>query len=476
MAKGKKKKGKSSLMLFVIEIVVLMILVGGIFVYAKVNEGLRKIGTSSPHVSQNGEIDPNQDADAAGENEGVAEIESMHGYTNIALVGLDTRDSDQLDYANSDTMLIASINNDTKKVRLVSLYRDTLLNINPDGEDNQGGDGSELVSDEELVGTDYEDEEEEYNDDDYDDEDGDAYESDYDSEYNYEDDEEEESGEDDDSASDYSESLAETVTVGGTYDKANAAYNLGSAKQMLTMMNKNLDMDIHDYVVVNFKSLVTLIDDLGGLDVDMLHDEVVHTNNYAIETSKAVGAKYTKLKEPPDDGSVNTYHLNGVQSVSYARIRKTTGNDPKRTERQRVIIGKIVDKAKAQGINAVTAILNDVLPLCKTSLSNAEIIKLASSMMNYEIEKTSGFPFVHLDIDCYPHGRKRDAVVPVTLETNVIELHKFLFDDSSYEPTATVRQISADITKITDLSEASIASATEASAIPSIGGETDKLN
>ena len=57
-------------------------------------------------------------------------VQTMSGYTNVALFGLDTRTPGQLGKGNrSDTMIIASINNDTKEVRLVSVYRDTYLDL-----------------------------------------------------------------------------------------------------------------------------------------------------------------------------------------------------------------------------------------------------------------------------------------------------------------------------------------------------------
>lgn len=518
MKNKKKRSRRKNRILFIVEIIVLLVLAVGVFAYAKVNEGLRKIGTGET-TNSDGTNDPNLEADSAGENSGVTDARTMHGYTNIALVGIDTRDNKEIDYANSDTMLIASINNDTKKVRIVSVYRDTLLNINPDGTKNQGGDGSDLdddttevVGDEDNSGDDGSENEgsgdveedqnvgdDEGEDTDYQDEDdtGDYDGGDDGEDYNYDydnDDDEENYGSDGsgEGSTDYSSENDQTsesksssessgsassvsTTVGGTYDKANAAYMHGSAKQLLTMLNKNLDLNIHDYVVVDFQSMSKLIDDLGGLDLDLLHDEVVHINNYAKETSKVTGNKYEKLKVPADDGSVNTYHLNGDQAVSYARIRYTTGNDPKRTQRQRVVIEKIVDKAKEEGINGVISIINDVLPLCRTSFSNSEIIQMARSLMGYEIEKTTGWPFSMLPKDVYPNGEKCDALIPVTLSSNVTQLHEFLFDESSYTPSDTVQEISNDIIRISQLGENSMTEAKEYGTVPSIGGETDNL-
>ena len=112
--------------------VILVALAIGVFAYSRINKGLKNLGTEMGDQQQTG-AEQTGDVQQAAQpedmadvviNEGVATNEVLTGYTNIALVGIDTRDGD-IDYANSDTMLIASVNNDTWGVRMVSLYRDT---------------------------------------------------------------------------------------------------------------------------------------------------------------------------------------------------------------------------------------------------------------------------------------------------------------------------------------------------------------
>ncbi len=378
---SRKKKKRGSLLLFIVEIVILAVLVVGVFVYAKLNEGIRNIGTSTPTADS----DPNANTDDVVINSIVTQDERLQGYTNIALVGIDTRDSKDIDYANSDTMIIASINNDTMGVRMVSLYRDTYLNIDPEN---------------------------------------------------------------------------------WKFEKANAAYCNGSAKQLLSMLNANLDLNITDYVVVDFSAVAKLVDDLGGITVYMTKEEVVHLNNYCVETAKVTGGTYTKLV-PSEEPA--TYDLNGVQAVSYARIRYTAGNDPKRTQRQRLVIEKIVEKAKTQGISAIQSVITDVFPMCKTSFSSAQIIKMASQMFNYNIEYTSGFPFEHIEDNI----GDLDAVIPVTLSDNVVELHKFLFDDDNYQVSDKVAEYSKEISDVSGYTEKSRDSAIANSVIKDSGGEAD---
>ena len=121
------------------------------------------------------------------------------------------------------------------------------------------------------------------------------------------------------------------------YTKANAAYNFGGPEQMLSMINLNFDLNITEFMTVEFKALADTIELLGGLDIDMTREEVIHLNNYNVETSSACEMEYAELELPSadefDGAMTRTFHLNGSQAVSYARIRKTAGNDFRRTAR-----------------------------------------------------------------------------------------------------------------------------------------------
>ena len=333
--------------LFGIEIFILLILIGGVFIYAKLGKmnftdlDFRKIGV----------------------NTGVSDNNVMKGYTTIGLIGLDGRDGKLKSGVRSDTMIIASINNDTKKVKLVSVYRDTYLRI---GEDSEGN---------------------------------------------------------------------------GQYDKANAAYAKGGPEQFLSMLNTNLDLNVTDFVSVDFQAVAEAVELLGGIDVELKEEEVVHLNNYCVETSKVTGMDYTPLEE-----KAGVHHLNGVQAVSYARIRYTSGNDFRRAARQREVIYKIVEKAKNSDIATLSKILDKVFPKVYTSFTKAEILQMGMSMMSYDIEDQTGFPFDHL------YGERvkdamggLDVVLPVTLESNVIKLHEFLYPEDSYTPSDEVKAYSQRI-------------------------------
>lgn len=343
----RRRRNTLSRVMFALEIIVLVVLMGGLFVYAK-------LGKLNHETINEEELDV---------NESVTENQVMKGYTTIALVGIDSRDDKLKSDWNSDTMIIASINNDTKKVKLVSVYRDTYLCLGEDEDENN------------------------------------------------------------------------------SYGLANSAYCTGGAKKMINMLNKNLDMNISDFVTVNFQAVAETVELLGGIDVEMKKEEVVHLNNYCVETSKVTGMDYTPLEEIE-----GVQHLNGVQAVAYARIRKTSGNDFRRAARQREVIYRIVEKAKNSSIATLNTVLDKIFPMIYTSLTEKEILSMGMNMLSYDIEDQTGFPFDHLYGDTVKEAMDGvDCVLPITLESNVIKLHEFLYPEDSYVPSNEVKTYSQEI-------------------------------
>lgn len=356
MSKMKKKKrhiGRK--ILFGVEILVLILLVGVLFLYTQINKRMDSLNFTQAADEQEVQI-----------NESVAGSEVLSGYTNIALFGVDKRAEDEGAYGNSDTAIIASINNDTKEVRLVSLYRDTYMRVD---EDEYGN---------------------------------------------------------------------------GIYNKCNSAYLRGGPMQAVNMMNTNMDLDIENYVAVDFSAMATVVDCLGGLDIPMSYEEIEHMNNHCVETSQQTGMDYTPIEKPdpaPEDQSqiLGTYHLNGVQVTAYCRIRQTASGDQGRTERQRLVLDLLAEKAKSASLTTLNDIVDQVFPLIQTNFSKSQLIRLGTSILTYSMGENTGFPVDYVmggDLTVPVTGL--DCIIPTTLETNVKYLHEFLFSDEDYQPSETV--------------------------------------
>lgn len=344
MSASRKKKKKRRIIIFVIEIILLLVVLAALFVWSK----FQKLDREPDFIGTEDLI--NTDIDESTQ-------EVLKGYTNIAIFGLDNRSNGSYNAGNSDVIMIASINNDTKEVKLVSVYRDTFLNTSDDG----------------------------------------SY----------------------------------------SFHKANYAYNKGGVEGAVRMLNRNLDLDITDYVVVDFEAVTEAVDLLGGVEVEIDEKEAKWMDFYINETAQVTDHEAHSITQP------GVYNLDGVQATSYCRIRYTAGNDFKRAQRQREVLSKMVDKAKKAGLLTINEIIDSVFDDISTNFTNMELISLASQMFHYELVDTTGFPFKLTNTKA---GSKGSVVVPCDLATNVKELHQYLFNDQKYEPSNTVLNYSAEIT------------------------------
>lgn len=201
-------------------------------------------------------------------------------------------------------------------------------------------------------------------------------------------------------------------------DKITHAYAYGGPELAMSTLNKNLDLNITEFVTVNFETVKTVVDSIGGV------------------TIKVTDAEATQISGLSSGG---TYTLNGEQALAYSRIRKID-SDYQRTERMRTVIEAVFDKVKTLGVSELSNFVDTILPLISTNLSSNEIISMIPSVPFYTIKDSEGWPY---DV----RGISTDAWygVPVTLESNVKELHAELFGNDDYTPTETVQEISDDI-------------------------------
>ena len=294
------------------------------------------------------------DEEAIEINEGVKE--SLEGYRTIALFGVDSRANELEKGTRSDCIMLAVIDQKTKAVKLVSVYRDTYLQIG-----NRG------------------------------------------------------------------------------LDKVTHAYAFGGAELSMSTLNTNLDLNIKEFATVNFDSLADIVDAIGGINMNIESAEIKHINNYIDETSRVVGKSSTHITK------TGNQKLDGVQAVSYARIRYTAGGDYKRTERMRDVLTAIAERAKKLGVSELNKLAKTVLPKIYTNISPDEIISMLPQIATYSISESIGWPY----------ETKGDTIggvwygVPVNLAENVEKLHTEVLGQEDYEVSDKVKSISDSIIKKT---------------------------
>lgn len=346
----KKMKMNKGLKIFLIILLVLVIIIVGLGVagYTFVNG---KIGKMQKE---------NIDTTAVGINEETKQ--ELKGYRNIALLGIDSRADDYGLGNRSDCMIIASINQETNAVKLISVYRDT---------------------------------------------------------YVY-------------------------VTENGTkrLDKITHAYSYGGAQNTLKSLNEALDLNITEFVTVNFDAVIAAVDSLGGVYIDLDSSEIKYINDYIDATSQSSGIKSSHIT------STGRQRLDGVQAVAYSRIRYTAGGDYKRTERMRTVVEAMLSKAKTLGVGQLNSFADTILPRIRTNISSSEIWGLVPKLASFKVTESIGWPYETQGITL-----DRWYGVPVTLQSNVERLHKEAFEQEDYEASDTVKEMSAAIVKKTGYSK-----------------------
>lgn len=223
----------------------------------------------------------------------------------------------------------------------------------------------------------------------------------------------------------------------GTYGKLNQAYFNQGPSGNIAAINTNLDLKAEDFISFNWESAANAINLLGGVDIELTKAEFYYINAYITETVESTGIPSTHLDGP------GMQHLDGVQAVAFMRLRKMD-TDFKRTERQRTVISQVFEKAKRADISTLLQVFHEVMPQTMTSITEDELLDLANNIKNYSIDASAGFPFEQTTASL---GKIGDVVIPSTLETNVEELHRFLYDDDSYTCSSQVQDISREIIK-----------------------------
>lgn len=349
-APRKKKKSKTRrriITMIIAECFALIVIFGYGFVARRWNM-IQRIEDWTPEEVEN----PNFSVD-------LPQYQKQKGHWGIYIFGVDSRGSNVGKGTNADVNMICDINHDTGEIRLVSVFRDSYLNVNESG----------------------------------------------------------------------------------SYNKINQAYFTGGPSNAAKMLNKNLDLNVGDFVTFNWKAVADGINILGGVDMEISNAEFYYINSFITETVEATGVYSTHLKK------AGMNHLDGVQAVAYGRLR-LMDTDFARTERQRKVIQAAFEKAKKADFATLNQLTLTLFPQVATSVDMQDIISLLGDVGKYYIGETGGFPFARGDANM---GKKGACVIPQTLESNVKELHQFLYGEENYVPSNTVKQISAKISSDTGM-------------------------
>ena len=147
--------------------------------------------------------------------------------------------------------------------------------------------------------------------------------------------------------------------------RMNVAYMLGGFDVLYDTLEHNFGVQVDQGVAVNFFAFKEIIDQIGGIEIELTSVEANHLNNQNYTWGLVEGVN----------------HLNGEQALAYARIRKVGGGgDFNRTNRQRTVITAIIDEAKALPVADLYNLVDELIPMVATDMSNSEIIALVMEL------------------------------------------------------------------------------------------------
>ena len=348
--KEKRKKKKIILKVILVILITLLVIVlaAGAAAWTFINGKLGQLKTETIDINNIGISDEVR--------------EELQDYRNIALLGIDSRADDYGTGNRSDCIIIASLNQKTGNIKLISVYRDTYVYVMENGTKR--------------------------------------------------------------------------------LDKITHAYSYGKAENALKSLNEALDLNIKEYVTVNFDAVVAAVDALGGVTIEIDSSELNYINDYIDATSQSSGIKSKHISK------TGRQTVDGVQAVAYSRIRYTSGGDYKRTERMRTVVEAMMKKAKTLSIGQLNSFANTILPRISTNITSGDILGLIPSLASMSVDESIGWPYETKGITL-----DRWYGIPVTLESNVKKLHQEAFEQIDYEPSETVKEMSNAIIKKTGYTE-----------------------
>lgn len=276
----------------------------------------------------------------------------LKDYQNIVLLGIDTNPAinESDDKARSDGIIIVSINKKTKDVKLISVYRDSYLDVEENGYHR--------------------------------------------------------------------------------IDKITHAHAYGGPVNTIRALNRNLDLNIEGYVRLNWRTVAEVTDSMGGFVVHVDEETREELNRVIYVSARDLGMRNT-----PVEVSGNRT-LNGIQIVGFCRMRMADGDDA-RAGRMREVIDAGLKKMKTMKLSELNNAVDLGLSQVETSMSSSEMMGMLMNINSYKVGESIGWPGDW-------EGAMIDGVsydVPITLKSNVIDLHEQAFGQKDYKPSETVLKI-----------------------------------
>lgn len=357
----KKMSKKKKIVLIILVALLVLLLAAGIMIYGVFHGFYHASNYTPDEEAMNGYETPEPDGEAeqiepedsqgekltdeelAALDERLADYYDAEPITNdgnvynVLLIGVDRRDRSWA--GNSDTMILMSVNYEKKQISMISLMRDTYVNI-----------------------------------------------------------------------------------PGIGMRKLNAAHANGAGPLLVETVTQNYKIQVDRYASVDFESMTDIVDKMGGIELAFTEKEAESANGNIGEMCSLRGWNAEDYLLPGG----GTYQCSGIQAVAYARIRHVGHADYQRTERQRTVLTKIIEKLNTLSVTELYDFAQAVLPLVTHNIPESEMwtmLAKAPALFQYDLVKDR-IPYDNMYNVIYVN--RQDMLVP-DWETTIQKLKETLY-------------------------------------------------
>lgn len=225
-------------------------------------------------------------------------------------------------------------------------------------------------------------------------------------------------------------------------NRINAAYAFGGPDLAVKTVNSIFEMNIEHYVVVNFHSMASIVDSLGGVDIELADGEYYYINyGVALGEDYEGFAKSALRRLLTEDDQNTVVHLDGLQAVSFARIRKLD-NDLRRSSRQRVLLQTMLNKVmEGATLSTIVSVAQSMMGNTATNVPIMLIYQIGGALLKADSMTLSEFsvPMEGTFKNTTEKDRKGTDMIVLTFnqEANVKALHEFIY--GQYIPAAAAK-------------------------------------
>ena len=216
----------------------------------------------------------------------------------------------------------------------------------------------------------------------------------------------------------------------GTY-RINAANYFGGEELAMRVVNECFGMNIERYVHVNFYGFQQVAELLGGIEMDITEEEMNLINELIVQ--QAALAYHNNIDESGlQNEFLTTYgentHLDGRQTLAYARIRKLDGGDYARAERQRNVLIALMNKLRGSSLTELVSLGITVMPYLRTNLTLDEIAGVADTVLNSDFSAVEQMRLPINDSYVEETRDEQSMLYDCDWTANATQLYNFIYE------------------------------------------------